>query len=317
LIPNLWRCGPSPLLGVGGALLHPVGLLVLLGVWSTLSLVGPRRAAAIVGRLLAALTMQSIALAAILLPITWVLGHFTNPTPVIDGIQLASGAVSWVVAVAVLLGRPLPRWLAPPAPFTPESARRAVPLALGGAVVSALGLWLFLSPPIPKGSALYPLALPGWFFDLATTGLASDECLALRALELRPEIGPPNQPIPANPPQRTGDVCCLSLPDPAADAAGVLLKRGPSAAPALAWVLERILARGNHAEQGQAFSFVIVLARWTGGHPLLDAWATSPARPPGQELAKNWQVCARLNRRVHIGSKVDRDCVPVPRRASP
>jgi hypothetical protein len=310
MIPNLWRCGPSPALDVIGALLHPVGLLLLLGVWSVLSLVGPRSAAAVVGRLLYALTAQSVALAAILCGFALTVGQLTDPTGVIEGLQFVAGVLSWVSAVAVLRSRPLPRWLTPPVTRTVESARRRVALALSAAVVSAFWLCIFLAPPISKGNVRYLLTASRWLFEVTTTRIASDECLAVRALVLRPG-GRATPPPASSPPPRHGDVCCLGdvFPDPASDAAAVLTKRGPSAAPAVAWALEGVLARDNWVEQERAVRLVRELARWTGGHPLLDAWADSAFRPPGQQLVRNWRVCARLNRRDRMGRDVDDDCM--------
>jgi hypothetical protein len=297
-------------LDVIGALLHPVGLLLMLGVWSVLFLVGPRPAAAVVGRLLYALAAQSVALAAILLGITLTVGQLTNPTRVVEGLQFVAGVLSWVSVVAVLRSRPLPRWLMPPVTRTVESVRRRVALALGAAAVSAFWLWIFLAPPVSKGDVRYLLTASRWFFEVTTTRLASDECLAVRALVLPPgrRATPPpaSSPLPPH-----NDVCCVAdlFPDPASDAAAVLTKRGPSAAPAVAWALEGVLARDNRVEQERAVRLLRELARWTGGHPLLDAWADSAFRPPGQELVRRWRVCARLNRRDRMGRDVHDDCM--------
>lgn len=74
--PDLWRCGGNPFIDWGGLLLHPIGLFALLTTWGLLRSFGRRQGSALVWQLLVTLTLQSLALAAFLLQVTFIFAVF-------------------------------------------------------------------------------------------------------------------------------------------------------------------------------------------------------------------------------------------------
>jgi len=257
VVPGLWRCGTNWFLGLGGGLLHPTGLLLLLGLWGVLRLTRRAGSAAFVARVFQLLLIESLMLAALSLGLALVVGHFRDATQGIEALQGLAVLVSWGTVGFLFWERRRAARMAGSdtrAQGARDSTRRMLFFPLVAIALCPLGLVFLVPGPIFGGSSLLSVSrFPGWVFKISTTELATDECLAVRALELPPPLfGWDPTPEPPDAPPHCSDF----VPDLANVSGSELFRRGSSAEPAIARSLSRVRERGDKVELAHALSAV-------------------------------------------------------------
>ena len=194
MIPRVWVCTEQPLaLELLSKPLHPLLLLALLMLWSFLKVAERSRAATATLRALGVLSGTLVFLALGFSVVAWFLRSFFDPTPLLSSARWA-WAVAGPIALAVALGRARST-LVSQANGAPESGQPADPTTVEASPLVptvVIFLSLGLSAVIVAGS-VFPYAnsdglpsIPYRLFEWGVAdelGPATDECLALRAIE--------------------------------------------------------------------------------------------------------------------------------------
>jgi hypothetical protein len=198
----------------------------------------------------------------------------------------------------------------------------APPLKLGWGQMLVLGLPLFASLILLGGRFLadprMPLSAPArlaeWLVDIATTRVASDECLAARVVEYGSH----------------GGLDAL----PGSDASKVLNSRGRDAVPGMVAILYdhldadaarddyvdgvrrwtddsgmlRLVGTANNRFQSGILDLLVRVSRTSGKQPVLQAWSKYRYSPRISQTATSILDCFRLNRPELIGPNVGVGC---------